>query len=103
MNILGTAIGTSVSVANELLTYSYTDEPPPTRTMVELTEGEEPGPFWAALGGKTEYATLPEGELAPREARLFECSTATGRFAVDEVTRRRSPKLDAARPNLLKF
>ena len=77
---------TSASVAGVLLTYSYTDSPAPTRALTEVAEGAEPEAFWAVLGGKGEYATLPEGEQAPREARLFECSTATGRFSVDEVT-----------------
>ena len=76
---------TSASVAGVLLTYSYTDSPAPTRALSEVVEGAEPEAL-GVLGGKGEYATLPEGEQAPREARLFECSTATGRFSVDEVT-----------------
>lgn len=52
---------------------------------IELKEGEEPEEFWAVLGGKTEYCSIKEGEVAPRDPRLFQCSNATGSFKVEEV------------------
>ena len=41
------------------------------RTVVQLSEGSEPEVFWAALGGKAEYAKCRPGDPVPREARLF--------------------------------
>lgn len=52
---------------------------------IDLKEGEEPEEFWSVLGGKTEYASMKEGEIAPRDPRLFQCSNATGSFKVEEV------------------
>ncbi|CAH1789863.1 unnamed protein product [Owenia fusiformis] len=50
-------------------------------------EGQEKADFWAALGGKEEYAS--DKRLAEPEtnhpARLFQCSNASGRFVVEEV------------------
>ena len=56
------------------------------REVVTLQEGSEPADFWEALGGQQEYAARGPGELAPRDARLFAASTATGSFCVDEVS-----------------
>lgn len=55
------------------------------RTVEAVNEGGESDSFWASLGGKTEYATVRAGEPAPRDPRLFQCSTATGTFRVEEV------------------
>jgi len=49
-------------------------------------EGEEPAPFWAALGGKGEYPNSKELASGAAEARLFQCTTAkTGAFKVEEM------------------
>lgn len=53
--------------------------------IVDLKEGEEPEEFWTCLGGKGEYGSIKEGEPAPRDPRLFQCSNATGSFKVEEV------------------
>lgn len=55
------------------------------RTLVEITEGNEPDDFWASLGGKGPYMEFAPGEEPPRAARLFEASTATGAFKCEEV------------------
>ena len=55
------------------------------RLVSTLKEGGEPAEFWAALGGKTEYASTSPGEAAPRDPRLFSASTATGTFKVEEI------------------
>lgn len=59
----------------------------PGREVVKLTEGKEPEEFWAALGGKGEYASnkwLAE-ELPTNPPRLFQCSNASGKFTVEEI------------------
>jgi hypothetical protein len=56
------------------------------RSVVSVREGSEPAEFWDALGGKTEYASVSPGEPAPRDARLFSASTATGKFQVEPVS-----------------
>ncbi|CAI5788645.1 adseverin isoform X1 [Podarcis lilfordi] len=52
-----------------------------------IEEGQEPEPFWSALGGKKEYQTsaqlLTESEDHP--PRLYGCSNKTGRFIIEEV------------------
>ncbi|XP_054846866.1 scinderin isoform X2 [Eublepharis macularius] len=52
-----------------------------------IEEGQEPGEFWSALGGKKEYQTsaqlLTESEHHP--PRLYGCSNKTGRFIIEEV------------------
>jgi hypothetical protein len=53
--------------------------------IIELKEGEEPEEFWTVLGGKTDYCAIKDGEPAPRDPRLFQCSNATGSFRVEEV------------------
>lgn len=55
------------------------------RAVEAVAEGAEPEEFWAALGGRGEYAERAPGEPAPRDARLFQASNATGAFSVDEV------------------
>jgi advillin len=55
------------------------------RAVVTVNEGGESDEFWTALGGKTEYASVRAGEPAPRDPRLFQCSTATGSFRVEEI------------------
>lgn len=55
------------------------------RTIVPVKEGEESADFWNDLGGKSSYPTHSVGEFPPVEPRMFHCSTATGRFVVDEV------------------
>lgn len=56
-----------------------------SRPVQVIREGSEPDEFWEALGGKTEYAQTSPGQQAPRDARLFSASTATGSFKVEEV------------------
>jgi advillin len=56
-----------------------------SRPVQVIREGSEPDEFWEALGGKTEYAQVSPGQQAPRDARLFSASTATGSFKVEEV------------------
>jgi villin 1/advillin len=55
------------------------------RTVAEVAEGAEPDSFWAALGGRGEYPPAREGGEEEAEARLFQCSNATGAFAVTPV------------------
>nr|ANR02564.1 gelsolin [Peripatoides novaezealandiae] len=67
----------------------------PDRDPILINEGEEPGEFWDAIGGKGSYASsrnLPESPLLP--TRLFQCSNASGRFRVEEVGRFRQQHLD---------
>ena len=59
----------------------------PGREVVKVPEGSEPEEFWAALGGKGEYASnnwLAQ-ELPNYPPRLFQCSNATGKFTVEEI------------------
>ena len=56
------------------------------RSVVRVREGSEPeGEFWSLLGGKGEYARTSPGDQHPKPARLFQASTATGRFQVEEI------------------
>jgi len=65
------------------------DNPPikegTVRDVVLVPEGEEPEPFWAAVGGKAEYASMSVGEVPPAEPRLFQCTNMTGVFTCEEV------------------
>lgn len=56
-------------------------------TPIRITEGNEPGEFWEALGGRTEYQTSAnlESETMNHPPRLFGCSNKTGRFIIEEV------------------
>uniref|UniRef100_A0A803VXT7 Scinderin n=1 Tax=Ficedula albicollis TaxID=59894 RepID=A0A803VXT7_FICAL len=53
----------------------------------KINEGQEPGEFWKALGGKKPYQTssqlLTNAEDHP--PRLYGCSNKTGRFIIEEV------------------
>ncbi|KAM9793291.1 gelsolin a isoform X2 [Syngnathus typhle] len=53
----------------------------------ELTEGQETGQFWDALGGKTEYRTSTrlKDKMDAHPPRLFACSNKTGNFIIEEV------------------
>lgn len=55
------------------------------RTVTEVKEGEEPEKFWGFLGGKDDYASEKVLVEAPRDPRLFQCSNATGKYAVEEI------------------
>eukprot|EP01105_Mastigella_eilhardi_P024241 TRINITY_DN629_c0_g1_i2.p1 TRINITY_DN629_c0_g1~~TRINITY_DN629_c0_g1_i2.p1 ORF type:complete len:1773 (+),score=466.32 TRINITY_DN629_c0_g1_i2:27-5345(+) len=49
----------------------------------EVKEGDEPAEFWNALDGK---GTFPTQQFTARvDPRLFQCSIASGSFAVDEI------------------
>jgi len=56
-----------------------------SRSLKQIDEGSEPAEFWAGLGGKAPYADAAELKESAREARLFQCSNATGAFRVEEV------------------
>lgn len=58
------------------------------RAVVEVNEGSESEEFWEGLGGKGEYPSTAPGDIPPRDARLFQASTATGRFQVEPVSTR---------------
>ncbi|XP_032387216.1 scinderin like b isoform X2 [Etheostoma spectabile] len=51
----------------------------------QVSEGKEPGDFWAALGGKKEYQTSKSLQSVLNPPRLFGCSNKTGRLIVEEV------------------
>jgi hypothetical protein len=55
------------------------------RKVVSVKEGEEDDAFWDALGGKAEYASASVSQEGQRDPRLFQCSTVTGAFKVQEV------------------
>ncbi|KAK9538992.1 hypothetical protein VZT92_004128 [Zoarces viviparus] len=50
-----------------------------------VSEGSEPGDFWAALGGKKDYQTSKSLQNMVNAPRLFGCSNKTGRLSVEEV------------------
>eukprot|EP00727_Mastigamoeba_balamuthi_P006658 m51a1_g2612 putative villin headpiece domain containing protein (1566) ;mRNA; f:504052-510269 len=51
--------------------------------VVEVAEGSETDEFWSELGGKSRY---PSAEWKSRnDPRLFQCSVASGSFAIEEV------------------
>lgn len=55
------------------------------RKLEKVEEGKENADFWNALGGKKDYAS--EGFLYDdsRAPRLFQCSNASGQFAIEEL------------------
>jgi len=55
------------------------------RPVTQITEGNEPDDFWASIGGKGPYMEFAPGDEPPRAARLFEASTRTGAFTVEEI------------------
>ena len=59
----------------------------PGREPVKIMEGGEPPEFWNSLGGKTEYASGKwlEEVTPSHPPRLFQCSNASGFFAVEEI------------------
>lgn len=59
----------------------------PGREVVKIRENSEPEEFWAALGGKAEYANNKwlAQELPNYPPRLFQCSNASGKFNVEEI------------------
>lgn len=52
---------------------------------VEVPEGKEDDAFWSALGGKGEYAKIPEGGAVEHEPRLFRMTCNVGHFLVEEI------------------
>lgn len=55
------------------------------RPVVSLSENDDNADFWAALGGKGEYAEYAPGSEPSHDPRLFEASTAKGAFRVEEI------------------
>jgi len=55
------------------------------QTVLQMEEEQEPEDFWKELGGKGEYQNSPELQAEVREARLFHCSNASGRFEIEEI------------------
>ncbi|XP_064474510.1 gelsolin, cytoplasmic-like isoform X1 [Ornithodoros turicata] len=58
----------------------------PDREAVLLKESEEPDEFWQSIGGKGDYQKGHTEESNPLlDARLFKCSTATGKLRVEQM------------------
>ena len=60
----------------------------PRRTAEPITEGSEPGEFWASLGGiGTPLKMIDEPRRPALNPRLFHCklSVATGKFRAYEI------------------
>lgn len=57
------------------------------RDLETLSEGSEPPRFWVPLGGKVPYANSVQlqSDDQEHEARLFECSNASGNFRCDQI------------------
>jgi len=55
------------------------------QAIFKVEEEQEPADFWEAIGGKGEYQNSPELQAEVREARLFHCSNASGRFEIEEI------------------
>ena len=57
------------------------------RDLETLSEGSEPPRFWVPLGGKVPYANSVQlqNDDKEHEARLFECSNASGSFRCDQI------------------
>uniref|UniRef100_A0A6B2KY72 HP domain-containing protein n=1 Tax=Arcella intermedia TaxID=1963864 RepID=A0A6B2KY72_9EUKA len=53
--------------------------------IVKVEEENEPEEFWKVLGGKGPYQNSPELQAEVREARLFHCSNASGKFEIEEI------------------
>ena len=55
--------------------------------METISEGSEPPRFWVSIGGKVPYANSVslQDEDNEHEARLFECSNASGNFRCDQI------------------
>ena len=62
--------------------------------LSDVNEGAEPEGFWAAIGGKKEYATQVAKVTRRYEPRLFQCSISSGAFTVEEVRRFTQDDLD---------
>jgi hypothetical protein len=52
-----------------------------SRSVSIIQEGQEPAEFWATLGGKSAYFTT----VLQHPPQLFQCSTASGSFQLEEV------------------
>jgi hypothetical protein len=78
---------TADSIAKVLSSHSYgpPGTAPPSRELVQVEEESEPEEFWAALGGKADYAQLPAGVPVPADPRLFQCTDRFGAFTVEEI------------------
>ena len=52
-----------------------------------MEEGHEPSDFWAALGGKADYAKIDvyDPNRPDFEPRLFQVSNASGKIDVEEI------------------
>jgi len=59
----------------------------PTGDHIIVQEGKEAREFWDFIGGKETYATTErlKEEAMSYPPRLFQCSNASGRFAVEEI------------------
>jgi hypothetical protein len=55
------------------------------RSLVDVSEGEEPEEFWSTLGGKASYPAFAPGSEPPRNPRLFQCSNNIGIDEVEEI------------------
>lgn len=70
------------SVASILVDTYFTSNGVP---ITDIAEGDEPEPFWTALGGQADYAVHKVGITLPQAPRLFECSNSSGKFACVEI------------------
>lgn len=58
----------------------------PGGSVSAIKEGEEPEEFFEALGGKTDYCSTKDMGFSPNfEPRLFQCTSAGGRFLMKEI------------------
>jgi hypothetical protein len=55
------------------------------RSIKVINEGDEDETFWSYLGGQSDYPKESFGGVIPQDPRLFQCSTITGSFRVDEI------------------
>ena len=58
------------------------------RDLETISEGSEIPRFWVALGGKVPYANSVQlqDEDKGDDARLYECSNASGNFRCDQIS-----------------